>query len=211
MIDKDAFYEAIGEPESLETEKLIKDCLDQGEVAGDILNQGLLEAMDIIGEQFRQDEIYIPEVLLAARNLHKGLDILRPLLAEAGVRGKGVFVIGTVQGDIHDVGKNIVSIMLEGAGFEVIDLGVDVLRETFVQAIDKYKPDILGLSALLTTTMTEMRHIISNIKEQKGDKAPKVIVGGAAVNQTFADSIGADGYGADALSGVEVALKLLGK
>jgi 5-methyltetrahydrofolate--homocysteine methyltransferase len=209
MIDSNALYDAMNEVESSAVEKLVRDYLKQGESAKDILNRGLLPAMSVVGEQFKRDEIFIPEVLLAARNLHKGLDILRPILIEGDTGYAGTFMIGTVKGDIHDVGKNIVAIMMESAGLHVIDLGIDVSTEKFVEAVSEHKPDILGLSALLTTTMVEMRSVIGAIRKTYGPAAPKMMVGGAPVNQTFADSIGADGYAPEAPSAVEVALKLL--
>jgi len=199
------------EVESDEIEKLIKEYINSGESALDVLNQGLLAAMDIVGEQWKRDKIYIPEVLMAARNINKGLDILRPLLAEGEFKRKGVFVIGTVKGDIHSIGKDIVATMMEAAGFSVINLGVNLEKETFLKAIDEHEPDIIGLSALLTTTMLEMRDVIATIRNVKGGTAPKIIIGGAPVTQAFADSIGADGYGRDAVYGVEVALKLIRK
>jgi methanogenic corrinoid protein MtbC1 len=211
MIDVQAFRSVLQELETTPVEKLVKEHLQQDIPAETILNDGLIGAMSIVGREFKAREIWVPDVLLAARNMHSGIDILKPIMLESESSQKGTLVIGTVEGDIHDIGKNIVSVLMEGSGFEVIDLGVSVPIEGFLQAIEKHKPAILGLSALLTTTMLEMEKVISIVRKSAGDKALKLIVGGAPVTREFAEEIGADGYGEDAISGVEVALELLGK
>lgn len=176
----------------------------------DIVNTGLVKGMDVVGERFRKMEISVPEVLISARAMHTALEILKPLLSEHKIASRGVFVIGTVKGDIHDIGKNLVGMLMEGAGFEVIDLGVDVPAEAFIEEVEKRDVDILGLSALLTVTMQEMREIIKAI-EKKGLRGKvKIMVGGAPVTQEFSDSIGADAYGEDARDAVEKAKALLG-
>ena len=211
MIDVHAFHKALGDREPSPTERLVQACLDQGFSAQEVLDEGLIGAMAIVGAAFKAGEVWVPEVLLAARNMHRGIDLLRPLLLAGGVEPTATILIGTVQGDLHDIGKNIVSVLMEGSGFRVIDLGTNVGVDRFLAAIDEHRPDIVGLSALLTTTMLSMRDTVAAIRDAKGDDAPKVIVGGAPVTQRFAEEIGADGYGEDAVSGVEVALKLLGK
>ena len=211
MIDVEAFNRELRELDTSPIESLVQEHLRQGIPAQTILNDGLIGAMDIIGREFKAKEIWVPDVLLAARNMHRGIDILKPLLIEAQSSAKATLVIGTARGDIHDVGKNIVSVLMEGSGFEVIDLGTNVPTERFLEAVDKHEPAIVGLSALLTTTMLEMGKVISAIRRNAGSGTPRVLVGGAPVSQHFADEIGADGYGEDAISGVEVALKLLEK
>ena len=165
--------------------------------------------MSIVGREFKARELWVPDVLLAARNMQRGIEILKPLFSKEGHGSKGKIVLGTVKGDIHDIGKNLVAIMMTGSGFEVVDLGVDVPAEKFVATIKEHQPQIIGLSALLTTTMLEMRKVIEAIKTSSFDVKPYVIVGGAPVTESFAQEIGADGYGTDAVSGVEVAMKLL--
>ncbi len=176
---------------------------------GDVLNNGLIAGMEVVGKKFRSGEMFLPEVLLSAEVMHKGIDILNPLLAKAGRKDTTTVVIGTVEGDIHDIGKKIVALLLEGNGYNVIDLGVDVKGEKFIEAVEKYKPQILGMSALLTTTMPHMGEVINTLKAKKLRDKVKVIVGGASVNAEFAKSIGADGYAVEAGTGVELAKKLL--
>ena len=175
----------------------------------DVLDNGLIAGMEVVGKKFRSGEMFLPEVLLCAEVMHKGIDILNPLLAKSGKKSAATVVIGTVEGDIHDIGKKIVALLLEGNGFNVIDLGVDVKGEKFIAAIEKYKPQIVGMSALLTTTMPHMGEIIQTLKAKKLRDKVKVIVGGASVNAEFAKSIGADGYAVEAGSGVELAKKLV--
>jgi 5-methyltetrahydrofolate--homocysteine methyltransferase len=186
-----------------------EEALQQKVSAEDILNQGLVSGMNTISEQFKNNEIFIPEVLVAARAMKAGMSIIRPLLAEANVRSQGKVVIGTVGGDLHDIGKNIVAMLLEGAGFEIIDLGADVPKEKFLESIEKEKPDIVGMSALLTTTMIFMRDMISTLEEAGLKDKTKVIVGGAPITQSYADEIRADGYAPDAASAVDLVKGLL--
>jgi len=176
---------------------------------GDVLNNGLIAGMEVVGKKFRSGEMFLPEVLLSAEVMHKGIDILNPLLAKAGRKSTTTVVIGTVEGDIHDIGKKIVALLLEGNGYNVIDLGVDVKGEKFIEAVEKNKPQILGMSALLTTTMPHMGEVINALKARKLRDKVKVIVGGASVNAEFAKFIGADGYAVEAGTGVELAKKLL--
>ena len=176
---------------------------------GDVLNNGLIAGMEVVGKKFRAGEMFLPEVLLSAEVMHKGIDILNPLLPKTGRKGIATVVIGTVEGDIHDIGKKIVALLLEGNGYNVIDLGVDVKVGKFIEAVEKNKPQVLGMSALLTTTMPYMGVVIKTLKEKKIRDKVKVIVGGASVNAEFAKSIGADGYAVEAGTGVELVKKLL--
>ena len=209
LIDVQEFNKALREVDITIVEKLVQDALQEGIPACKILNEGLIGAMGIVGAEFKANEIWVPEVLLAARNMHQGVALLKPVLREKETLSRGTLVIGTVYGDIHDIGKNIVSVLMEGSGFNVIDLGTNVSINGFVEAVEKHKPDILGLSALLTTTMLEMEAVIATVRRVAVDQTPKIIVGGAPVTQDFASEIGADGFGRDAISGVEIACKLL--
>jgi 5-methyltetrahydrofolate--homocysteine methyltransferase len=209
MIDVKAFKKCLLKAESTPTEKLVQKYLNQGTPAEVILNKGLIGALELVGQDWKVKKLWVPDVLLAAQNIHKGIDFLRPIILEDDIPCKGVFLIGTVQGDIHDIGKNIVVTLMEAHGFRVIDLGVNVPTGTFADAVAMHKPDIVGVSALLTTTMVEMKNVIAVVRKSGLVQGPKVIVGGAPVTQKFADEIGADGYGEDAISGVEIAFKLL--
>jgi len=177
--------------------------LDEGVEAQSILREGLIGGMGIVGDRFGSGEMFLPEVLLSAEVMHKGLDILRPLLAETEQKGMGTIIMGTVEDDIHDIGKRIVGYLLEGNGFRIIDLGVNVKAEAFAQAIEENKADILGMSAMLTTTMLNMGKTINLLKERGLRDKVKVVVGGAPINEDFAEKIGADGYAPNAGSGVE--------
>jgi 5-methyltetrahydrofolate--homocysteine methyltransferase len=189
--------------------KLAQKALSQDASAEDILNNGLVEGMNIVGEKFKNNEFFIPEVLVSARAMNAGLDVLKPFLAEANVKPKGKVVIGTVKGDLHDIGKNIVGMMLQGAGFEIVDLGADVPKEKFFEFIKKEQADVIGMSALLTTTMIYMKEVIQGLKETGLKGKVKVMVGGAPVTQAYADQIGADGYAADAASAVDLTKRLI--
>jgi len=190
--------------------ELSQQALSEGASPVEILSDGLQAGMAVIGRRFRDGECYVPEVLLAARAMHAGLDVLRPSLAETEVPTAGKVVIGTVAGDLHDIGKNLVAMMLEGAGFEVIDLGIDVPVEKFVQAAEEHSPDIIGLSALITTTLPAMGQVVKALDEAELHASLKVVVGGAPVTQEYADQIGADGYGVDAGAAVELCKSLIG-
>ena len=184
----------------------VKDQID----LNSIINDGLIEAMDIVGRKFGTGEIYVPEMLVAAATMKKGLAIIQPLLKGEASQPKGTVVMATVKGDLHDIGKNLVSMMLEGAGFRVIDLGVDLSAEKLVEQVDELKPEVLGLSALLTTTMPEMQRVIATFQERGLRNRVKIMVGGAPVDAKFAAKIGADGYGKDAAEAVQLAKKLIG-
>jgi 5-methyltetrahydrofolate--homocysteine methyltransferase len=202
------FYHALKDTRLAAMESLVKEYVDRKTSPVAVLNEGLIGAMGLIGQEFKAGQVWVPEVLLAARNMHRGIDLLKPELLKQNVEPRGKIVLGTVKGDIHDIGKNLVSMMMTGAGFQVIDLGIDVPQERFLEAVSQEKPDLVGLSALLTTTMLEMREVILAIR-QAFPQPPRIIVGGAPVTRMFADEIGADGYADDAVRAVEVAGQLL--
>lgn len=187
--------------------ELVQQAVDEGIPAKDVLEQGLLSGMSVVGEKFKNNEVFVPEVLIAARAMNAGVAILKPYLTEAGVEAKGTAVIGTVKGDLHDIDKNLVKMMLEGRGLNVIDLGVDVEPERFVQAAIDNEADIICCSALLTTTMGEMKHVVEAAAAKGIRDKVKIMIGGAPVTQSFCDSIGADCYTADAASAADEALK----
>ncbi len=178
--------------------------------AGEILNVGLIAGMDEVGRDFKAGDLFVPEVLIAARAMQAGMNVLRPLLAEGDVPTVGKYAIGTVKGDLHDIGKNLVKIMLEGAGFEVIDLGTDVAPEKFVSTVREHRPTVVGMSALLTTTMTQMKAIIEALEEAGVRDSVKVMIGGAPVTAEYAKQIGADAYAPDAASAADIARELAG-
>ncbi|MFO7783853.1 MAG: cobalamin B12-binding domain-containing protein [Thermodesulfobacteriota bacterium] len=186
---------------------LIQKELDSGTDITSLLNDGLIAALDEVGERFSRGELFIPEMLQAAQTAQEGLDVLKPLLTETNSRSAGIVVIGTVKGDLHDIGKSLVKMMLKGAGFQVVDLGVDVPLETFVQAVDENRADILALSALLTTTMPAMADAVARFREN--GNPVKIMVGGAPVTDAFAEKIGADGYAGDASQAVSLARRLM--
>jgi 5-methyltetrahydrofolate--homocysteine methyltransferase len=186
-----------------------RELLDQGFEAGDILNKGMLPAMDVIGSRFTDGSVFIPEVLLSARAMNQGLELLEPHLIGDTAKGPGKIVIGTVNGDLHDIGKNMVVSMLKGVGYKVVDLGANVEVEQFVEAVRDEEPDVLGLSALLTTTMPQIKQVIEGLEHSQLRRSVKVIIGGAPVNQKFADDAGADGYAQDAGEAVALAKRLL--
>ena len=188
---------------------LVSDALKQGRAAADILNNDLISGMDLIGEKMGSGEMFIPEVLMSAHAMSTAVEKLKPYLDDEGTSSAGKIVIGTVKGDLHDIGKNLVVLMLESAGFEVIDLGVDVEPDIFVEAIKKNQPDVLGLSALLTTTMPMLRKTVETVVNAGIRNSLKIIIGGAPVTQNFADEIGADGYAPDAGSASKLVKTML--
>ncbi len=189
---------------------LTNTALGEGLPAKDVLDKGLMPGMDEVGAQFRKGKKFVPEVLLAARTMQGSLDILKPLLVQAGAKMTGKAVIGTVKGDLHDIGKNLVGMMLEGAGFEVVDLGKDVAPEKFVEAVKTQKPDVVGMSALLTTTMRAMGHTVTMLREAGLRDSVKIMVGGAPVTPDFAQQIGADAYASNAPAAADLAKKFVG-
>jgi 5-methyltetrahydrofolate--homocysteine methyltransferase len=192
------------------TEEQVETAIASGLGPADILQNGLISAMAEVGRRFEAGDYYVPEMLISARAMKGGLAILRPLLAESDVQPLGKVVIGTVKGDLHDIGKNLVSMMMEGAGFEIVDLGVDVTPDTFVEAVRAGGIDVLGMSALLTTTMPLMKSTIEALVEAQLRDKIKVIIGGAPVTQSYADDIGADGYAPDASRAASLAKSLMG-
>jgi 5-methyltetrahydrofolate--homocysteine methyltransferase len=204
MINKENFYTALSQGNMDEVKKLTQEALDVGDSAETILKEGLIQAMGRIGVKFKNGEIYIPEVLIAARAMHAGMAILKPILSKSTTTLTAKILVGTVKGDLHDIGKNLVIMMLEGGGFDVVDLGIDVPRNKFIEAIREHQPQVVGLSALLTTTMKEMKDTIQAIEQAGLRGKVKVIVGGAPVTEKFAREIGADGYAPDAASAVDL-------
>jgi len=200
---------AIIEGDLDEITDLTEDALDDGLSAEEILNSGLMAGMDYVGVEFKAGNMFVPEVLRSARAMQNSMDIIRPLLIESGVAMVGKVVLGTVKGDLHDIGKNLVAMMCEGAGFEVHDIGKDIAPEAFVEAVKEYEPNVLGMSALLTTTMRAMGHTINALEEAGVRDRVKVMIGGAPVTQAFADEIGADGYASNAAGAAELAKRFL--
>jgi 5-methyltetrahydrofolate--homocysteine methyltransferase len=193
-----------------EIEDLTEDALDDGLSAEEILNKGLMTGMDHVGVEFKAGNMFVPEVLRSARTMQISMDILNPLLAEGGVEMVGKVLLGTVKGDLHDIGKNLVGMMCEGAGFEVKDIGKDVDPEGFVAAVREFEPDVVGMSALLTTTMRAMESTLKVLEEAGLRDSVKVMIGGAPVTQAFAEQIGADGYAPDAAAAADLAKVLVG-
>ncbi|MEH0018017.1 MAG: corrinoid protein [Desulfobacter sp.] len=192
-----------------EVEGKVQQAIDDGCDLNTLINQGLIDAMDVVGKRFSTGEIFVPEMLVSATTMKKGLELIKPLLAGDGSYSKGTILLGTVKGDLHDIGKNLVAMMFEGGGYKVIDMGVDIRVEDVLERVKSENADILGLSALLTTTLPGMGQVIDALEEAGMRDQVKVIVGGAPVNQEFADNIGADGYAADAAEAVMLADQML--
>lgn len=211
MVDYAFMNQCLYEGKAKEVEQMTKDALAEGRPVQEILSEGLIAGMSVVGEDFKYNILYVPEVLIAARAMKAGMAVLKPLLsaADSEVHSAGTLLMGTVRGDLHDIGKNLVCMMAEGAGFKVVDIGVDQSIEKFLAATEQHKPDIIGMSALLTTTMTYMKTVVDGYKER--GMPQKFAVGGAPISQSFADEIKADGYGADASSAVDLFLYFLGK
>ncbi len=190
--------------------KLTQELIDAGVAPLDIINQGLIAGMNVVGVRFKNGEMFVPEVMVAAKAMSQGIEMVKPLIAETDMPSEGKVLLGTVKGDLHDIGKNLVGIMLESRGFTVIDIGIDRSPEDFIKAIKEHQPDIMGMSALLTTTMLHMKDTIELMKEEDLVHV-KAIVGGAPISQDFADEVGADGYAPDAASAVDLCKSLLGK
>lgn len=211
MPDYAQLNQLLYEGNAKEVERLVREALDEGRPVDEILNEGLIAGMSVVGEDFKYSILYVPEVLVAARAMKAGMAILKPLLTADADKNppRGTVVIGTVKGDLHDIGKNLVCMMAEGAGFKVIDMGVDQPVEKFVEAARTHKANIVGMSALLTTTMPYMKVVIDEFQKHPDLATIKIAVGGAPVNRMFADEIGADGYGPDAPSSVEMFLRFM--
>ena len=202
--------EALQRGDNAKVGELTQKAIDEGMEPKDILDNGLIAGMDVIGRRFRNYEIFLPEVLLSARAMYAGMDLLKPLFLQDEIPSIGKVVLGTVQGDLHDIGKNLVGIMLRGAGFEIVDLGKDVPPEVFVDTAEREEADIIGMSTLLTTTAPAMTRVIEILKERGLEGRIKTIVGGAPVSQDLADEIGADAYGYDAANAVETVRGIAG-
>ena len=202
MVDFKGIAEKLIEGNAEKVKELVQAAIDENTEPKKILDQGLIAGMEVVGVRFKNCEIYVPEVLVSARAMHAGMDILEPLLAAAGVKAKGTFVLGTVKGDLHDIGKNLVGMMLKGAGWNVVDLGVDIDADKYVETAIAEDADVVGLSALLTTTMVNMKSVIELAKTK--DCKAKFVVGGAPLTKSYADEIGADGYAPDAATAVEI-------
>ena len=209
MSDLRRISEALVAMNEKKVKELVREALDKGVLAKEILNEGLIPGMDIVGEKMESGDMFIPEVLMSAKAMSAAVELLKPLLGDEGLSAAGKVVIGTVKGDLHDIGKNLVVMMLESAGFEVHNLGVDIGPEDFVKAIKEKEPNLLALSALLTTTMSMMKQTIDAVTESGLRERVKVMIGGAPVTQKFADEIGADGYAPDAGSANKLAKALL--
>ena len=207
MADFKEIADAVIKGQAPKVKELVQKAVAEKVTANDILQKGLIVGMGFIGERFKKNEVYVPEVLIAARAMKAGMEILKPLLASAGVQPLGVVVLGTVKGDLHDIGKNLVGMMLEGAGFKVVDVGIDASPEKFINATKDSKASVIAMSALLTTTMVAMKGTIEELK--KAGVTAKVMIGGAPVTQAYADEIGAQGYAPDAASAVDKAKQLL--
>jgi 5-methyltetrahydrofolate--homocysteine methyltransferase len=203
-------YDAIMNGDANSTPGMVNQALNQGLPASQILNEGMIAAMNHVGKLFEEGEFFVPEMLIAARAMQAGLAVLKPHLAQAEVKAAGRVVAGTVKGDLHDIGKNLVCMLLEGAGFEIIDLGTDVAPEKFVQVVQDGRADVVALSALLTTTMPNMKATIEALNNAGVRENVKVMIGGAPVTQAYADQIGADGYAPDASRAVALAKSLMG-
>jgi len=209
MVELKELKEALFRGDILKVREITQRALLEKIEPKEILEQGLIKGMKVIGIKFKNNEIFLPEVLLASQAMYGGLELLQPELIKSGVKAVGKVIIGTAKGDLHDIGKNLVAMMLRGGGFEVIDLGIDVPPEKFLKASQEHQPDIVGISALLTTTMIGMRDVITILKKASLRSKIKVMVGGAPVTQEFADEIGADVYAPNAASAVDKARELL--
>ena len=208
MVDLQGIADALIRGDRDTVVELCTKAIEEGVSSADVLQQGLIAGMSVIGDRFKKNEVYVPEVLIAARAMHGGLDVLGPHLKASGVEPTGVVVLGTVKGDLHDIGKNLVSMMMEGGGLKVVDVGTDVPAEKFVAAAKENGAQVIAMSALLTTTMPQMPEVIKVVQEAGVDV--KTLIGGAPVTQSYADEIGADGYAPDAASAVDKALELIG-
>ncbi len=207
MADMQALAEALIKGDRDQVVEMTTQALGEGVAPGTILEEGLIAGMDVVGKRFKANEIYVPEVLIAARAMNAGMDILEPKLAEAGVKPLATVVLGTVKGDLHDIGKNLVGMMLKGAGMKVVDVGTDVTAEKFVEACKAESAQVCAMSALLTTTMPQMGDVVKAVKE--AGVSVKTMIGGAPVTQNYCDEIGADGYAADAASAADVAKSMI--
>lgn len=211
MADMMALSEFLQKGRAKEVKEMVQAALDEGVSAKIILEDGLMHGMGIIGDKFKKNEVFVPEVLIAARAMNAGTEILKPFLVDAGVEAKGTVVIGTVKGDLHDIGKNLVAMMMEGKGMNIVDLGTDVTPQQFVEAAKSNDAQIIACSALLTTTMTEMANVVKEVDNAGIRDKVKIMIGGAPVTQSFCDNVQADYYTADAATAAEVAVEICTK
>jgi len=209
-LDLDKIKDAILNGDIASIPQLVKEAISEGITPEEVLNKALIAGMSVVGEKFKANDIFVPEVLIAAKAMHAGLDVLEPLLIESGIEPKGKLLIGTVKGDLHDIGKNLVAMMFKGAGFSVVDLGIDIPAEVFVKKVEEEKPSVLAMSSLLTTSMPSMKETIKALKQAGLYSDVKIIIGGAPVTQEYAEEIGAHGYAGDASSAVDKAKEVLG-
>ncbi len=208
MVDMMQLSEFLQKGRAKEVKEMVQQAIDEGMSAEEILEGGLMHGMGIIGAKFKKNEVFVPEVLIAARAMNAGTALLKPLLLDDGVKARGTVVMGTVKGDLHDIGKNLVTMMMEGKGMNVIDLGTDVAAEKFTEAAQKEKANIIACSALLTTTMNQMKNVVKAAEEAGFRDQVKIMVGGAPVTQSFCENIGADKYSPDAATAAEDAVEL---
>jgi len=208
-LDWQSIKDAIFNGDIAQTPKLVKQAISEGESPEDVLEKGLIAGMAEVGARFKVNEVFVPEVLIAAKAMHTALDILEPLLADTGVKPKATVVVGTVKGDLHDIGKNLVVMMLKGAGFRVIDIGIDVPAKAFIDKAESLDASLIAMSSLLTTSMPSMKSTIEMLRQRGLNNKIKTVIGGAPVTQDYADQIGADGYAQDASSAVDKIKELL--
>ncbi len=208
MADFEKLSESVIKGEEEKVKELVQEAIDDGLEPSEIINQGLISGMNVVGKRFKAGDMFVPEVLLSARSMKGGMELVKPLLVEGEMEEAGKVVLGTVEGDLHDIGKNLVGMMMESGGLEVINLGTDVTAAEFAEAVREHKPNVLGMSALLTTTMLEMQNTIEVLTEEGLRDSVKVIVGGAPVTKEFADEIGADGWAPDAASAKDLVFEL---
>ncbi|MDC7248180.1 MAG: cobalamin-dependent protein [Sphaerochaetaceae bacterium] len=211
MVDMNALSELLQRGKAKDVKEMTQQAVDEGISVQTILDDGLLSGMNVIGVKFKNNEIFVPEVLIAARAMNAGMEVIKPLLIDNNIESRGVVVIGTVKGDLHDIGKNLVGMMMRGKGLTVIDLGTVVAPQTFIESAISNKADIIACSALLTTTMKEMGNVVKAVKDARLDESVKVMIGGAPVTESFKDMIQADAYSSDAASAAEIALQLCRK
>lgn len=209
MFDYEQLQQSIIMGNSQAATELTRQAMDKKTAPGEILENGLIAGLDVVGVKFKAGEYYLPQVLMSVQAMKSAVELLEPLIISSGIKPKGVFVIGTVKGDLHDIGKNLVAMMFKGTGFKVIDLGIDVPAEKFIAAIKEHKPHIVGMSALLTTTMSQITETIKAVENAGLRSSVKIIIGGAPLSQRFSDEAGADGYARDAVAGVDLARTML--
>lgn len=210
MASLESVAQAVMAGKEAQVKEDVKGLIDAGKAPLEIINDGLIGGMNVVGVRFKNGEMFVPEVLMAARSMAAGIELVKPLIADKDMPNKGTIVLGTVKGDLHDIGKNLVGMMLESGGFKVINLGIDIAADKFVEAVKEHNPQIVAMSALLTTTMLAMKDTIELLKEEGLKDQVKCIIGGAPISQDFADEIGADGFAPDAASAVELCKNLLG-